>query len=347
MERTMLVSRAGLIRGLAVGAAALPFAARGAAPVRAGKFQPDLKGAGVKPWTSVPVLGASPLRFVVIGDHTGLARPGVFEQGLRQASWLQPDFILSVGDLIEGYTQDRAEIARQWAAVDHAIAATGLPFVHTPGNHDVDNAETLDAWRERRGASYYSFTFKGALFIVMNTEDTPTPMTDKQAKHFYSMVDMMKADPDKAEKTIADYIKNKAANHNEYAALDAVNFGDRQIAFLGDTLARNAHVRWTFVVFHKPAWKMEDKYFPRIRALLKGRNYTVFAGHTHYFTHEVIDGADYINMGTTGGIRAHDGPGTMDHVMLVTLGAEGPIFANQRLNGLMDVTGATGQVRAY
>ena len=33
--------------------------------------------------------------------------------------------------------------------------------------------------------------------------------------------------------------------------------------------------------------------------------------------------------------------------MLVTLGAGGPVFANQRLNALMDVNGQTGQVRAY
>ena len=37
----------------------------------------------------------------------------------------------------------------------------------------------------------------------------------------------------------------------------------------------------------------------------------------------------------------------MDHTMLVTMGPEGPSFANTRLNGLMDVTGQTGQVRAY
>jgi hypothetical protein len=37
----------------------------------------------------------------------------------------------------------------------------------------------------------------------------------------------------------------------------------------------------------------------------------------------------------------------MDHTMLVTLTADGPAFANTRLNGLMDVAGVSGQVRAY
>ena len=77
------------------------------------------------------------------------------------------------------------------------------------------------------------------------------------------------------------------------------------------------------------------------------RPHTVFAGHTHCFTHETFDGHDYINMATTGGIRQRNGPGTMDHMMLVSLTPAGPVYANTRFNGLMDVAGETGQVRAY
>jgi hypothetical protein len=61
----------------------------------------------------------------------------------------------------------------------------------------------------------------------------------------------------------------------------------------------------------------------------------------------VFDGNDYINIASTGGVRHKNGPGTMDHTMVVTLGPDGPIYANTRLNGLMDVAGETGQVRAY
>jgi hypothetical protein len=73
----------------------------------------------------------------------------------------------------------------------------------------------------------------------------------------------------------------------------------------------------------------------------------VFSGHTHYFTHEVLDGHDYINMSVTGGVRHRDGAGTMDHVMLVSLTPQGPVYANTRLSGLMDIAGDTGQTRAY
>jgi UDP-2,3-diacylglucosamine pyrophosphatase LpxH len=330
------------------GAALLPASALAASEplsLDGAPFSPDFRPDGPKPWTSAPNK-AGPLRFAVIGDNTGIARPGIFDRGLQQISWLQPDFILSVGDLIEGYTEDRTEIARQWNAIETSVAKAGVPFIYTPGNHDMDNAETLDAWRERRGPGYYSFTYKGALFIILNTEDTPTPMPAKMASQIYGLIDLMKVDPEKADKTIVDYLGSGGSiSKGEYSALEVVHYGDRQLAFVRDTLAKHPNVRWTFVITHKPAWKMEGNSFAPIQAMMKGRPYTVFAGHTHYFTHEVFDGADYINMGTTGGIRQQMGPGTMDHTVLVTLAKDGPTFANLRLSGLMDAAGQTGQGR--
>lgn len=353
----MEISRSRFIRGLGAASLVLPAAAL-ANPGTAGSeaFTPDLSVKGAAPWTAKPGTGPSPLRFVVFGDRTGLARPGVFEQALRQVRLLQPDFILSVGDLIEGYTEDRAEIERQWTEVDSAIAQTGIPFIHTPGNHDIDNAATLEAWQSRRGPSYYSFTYKGALFIVLSTEDTPRPMPEKLARQFNALVAAMKADPQKTQKAIIDHLAAGNSNASEYAVLDGASFGDPQIAFVRDTLKRHAHARWTFVVMHKPAWKKEFNCFADIQTLLHGRPHTVLAGHTHYFTHETIDGADYINMATKGGIfnMASEngtplrlGPGTMDHVLLVSLQPEGPAIANLRLSGLMDATGQTGQTLLY
>jgi hypothetical protein len=110
----MIVSRAGLIRGLAAGTLALPFAASAKVAAAGDRFRADLPQAGARPWTALPALGSSPLRFAVIGDHTGLARPGVFEQGLRQVSWLQPDFILSV-DVLEAWEAQHGRIpAGSW-----------------------------------------------------------------------------------------------------------------------------------------------------------------------------------------------------------------------------------------
>lgn len=353
----MDISRARFVRGLGAAALLLPTAALakpGTAP--SDVFTPDFAADGTVPWTAKPGTGPSPLRFVVIGDRTGLARPGVFEQALKQVRLLQPDFIVSVGDIIEGYTDDPAEIERQWTEVDSAIAQTGIPFIHTPGNHDIDNAPTLDAWERRRGPRYYSFTYKGALFVILNTENTPRPMPEKLAQQFNALVAAMKADPQKTQKAIIDRLASGTSNASAYASLEDASFGDKQVAFVRDTLKRHAHVRWTFVVMHKPAWKKEFHCFADIQTLLQGRPHTVLAGHTHYFTHEIIDGADYINMATTGGIfnmATENGtplrlsPGTMDHVLLVNLQPEGPAIANLRLSGLMDAAGRTEQTLLY
>jgi len=355
----MIVSRAGFIKGL-IATAALPATGALAATAKQGGeglFLPDAAPEGVKPWAGAPKAGAGPLRFVVIGDNTGLARPGVFDQAMSQISWLQPDLVVSVGDLIEGYTEDKALIAGQWEAVEKSAAKLGCPFVSIPGNHDTNTPETVAAWSARRGAGYYAFTFKGALFLMLNTEDPALPMPAKMAAQFYEMVGVMKNDPDKAEKMVVEFIGSayksaggSANPQSEYAGAGGLNearFSDKQLAFVRDTLARHANVRWTFVIMHKPAWKTPTPALAKIQAMLGDRPYTVFAGHTHYFTHDVLDGRDYINMGMTGGIRHQNGPGAMDHAMLVTLGPTGPFYANTRLSGLMDVAGQSGQTRVY
>src|SRR5476649_614826 len=88
-KHAMLISRAGFMRGL-IASTALPLTAR-AAPGHiddTGAFSPDNHIDGAKPWTGMPHTGAAALRFAVIGDNTGLARPGVFDQAMQQISWL-------------------------------------------------------------------------------------------------------------------------------------------------------------------------------------------------------------------------------------------------------------------
>jgi hypothetical protein len=344
----MDVSRANFLKGL-IAAAALPATAKAAAgaPPDLG-FRPDAAGP-VNPWSRAPEASAGPLRFVVIGDNTGLARPGVFAQALKQIGWMKPDFILSVGDLIEGYTDDQAEIAAQWDAIEHVIAEAGCPFLYAPGNHDYHSPAAVAAWKERRGAEYYAFTYKNALFLVLSTEDPPMPMPPKMAEQFYQMVTLMKQDPEKVEAIIAKALGDDASGQKQSYGkdLESARIGDAQLAWIKETLARHTHVQWTFVILHKPAWKMATPAFAKIQAMLGSRPYSVFAGHTHYFGHDQLDGRDHINLATTGGIKQRTGPGTMDHAILVTLEPDGPSYANTRLSGLMDVDAETGQKRLY
>ena len=70
---------------------------------------------GAKPFTSLDVNnGAKNFQFAIVSDRTGGHRPGIFLDGVRKLNLLQPEFVMSVGDLIEGYTTDKAEIDRHW-----------------------------------------------------------------------------------------------------------------------------------------------------------------------------------------------------------------------------------------
>jgi UDP-2,3-diacylglucosamine pyrophosphatase LpxH len=341
----MRISRSELLRAMLASAVMLPTATY-AATTEEGAFSPDDPMERAHPWSSVPNVGGRPLGFTVIGDNTAYARPGVFDQAMVQVSWLRPDFVLSVGDLIEGYHDDPAVIAKQWEDVERSIAKLLCPFVYCVGNHDLNNPATVEAWRQRRGPIYYSFAYKNALFLMLCTEDPPLALPAKTIPAYYSMVEVMNSDPEKAMRDMNSFIASpEILSAREIA--NVVNISDRQVAWVRDILARHPNPQWTFVVMHKPGWKTQDNQFAKIQAMLADRPHTVIAGHTHYFTHEVIDGHDYINMATCGGIRQRPGPGSIDHIINVTLTQNGPLYANIRLTGLMNLAGESGQTLAY
>src|SRR5471030_2384281 len=116
----MDISRNALLRGMLASAVLLPSAALAADET--GAFASDVASEGAFPGTTAPGLAGRPLGFTVIGDNTAFGRPGVFDQAMVQVSWLRPDFVLSVGDLIEGYHEDRNVIATQWNDAERSIA---------------------------------------------------------------------------------------------------------------------------------------------------------------------------------------------------------------------------------
>lgn len=72
-------------------------------------------------------------RFAVAADRTGGERPEVFRRGLERIREYGPDFIVSVGDLIDGYTTDRAHANRQWDEFLSLSGRFGMPFFYVPG----------------------------------------------------------------------------------------------------------------------------------------------------------------------------------------------------------------------
>ena len=278
-------------------------------PIDAGTSEP------ARPWTSLAANDAAEkFHFVIVGDRTGGARPGVFPSAIPKVNLLEPAFVVSIGDLIEGYTEDQAQLDREWDEFEGFIANLDAPFFYVAGNHDMNNAVMAEAWRARFGPSYYRFVYKDVLFLVLNSE-------------LFGMV----SDP-------------QAPVPGPWTQAD-------QLAFIERTLAEHADAAWTIVLLHQPLWDYSGGPrgdWPRVEALLGERQYTVFAGHFHRYVKQVRNDRKFITLATTGGGSSLRGDvyGEFDHVVWVTMTAAGPRLANLMLDGIRGEDLVTATSRA-
>ena len=286
---------------------------------------------GTGPWTSLQALdSAARFHFVVVTDRTGGHRDGVFQQAMDKVDLMQPAFVMSVGDLIEGYTDDRAQLEREWDEIDAMAESLDAPFFYTPGNHDYSNQTMAEMWAERYGPDYYALTYKGALFVVLNSA-----LFDRTG--------------------VGGHGQRRGDWADEQAA---------QMAWLEKTLTAHDDVRWTFLFMHRPYWQRpykrpdddeaavsatgpwprhegEPEDWTRVRALLDDRHYTAFAGHMHVYDYQDASNGphshDHIALATTGGVSNLRGVdyGEFDHFVWVTMTEDGPVIANLLLNGVL------------
>jgi hypothetical protein len=274
-------------------------------------------------------------QFAIVSDRTGGHRPGVFASAMEQVNRLQPEFVMCVGDLIEGYTEDRDRLTEEWREVDELIDRLDMPFFYTVGNHDIGNNVMRDLWRERNGSEYYAFVYKDVLFISLSTEDPPILLPPDIIARQARLERMMNEDPE----SVTRMLEERGMGAGPPALPGEVAISDAQVAYVDRVLREHQNVRWTLVFMHKPAWKYDSTQFERIEQLLADRPFTVVAGHEHYYDHSRRNGRDYIALGTTGGVWLSTGPGSFDHVTWVTLTDDGPVIANIRLDGLLDERG--------
>ncbi len=106
--------------------------------------------------------------FVVLGDRTGSARDNVFQRIIHEAARFQPDFVLGVGDLIEGYEDDPARVNAEWDHVLGIIKTIDRPFYTAPGNHDIFSPESESLFIQRVGKTRWSLQYANALFVFVD-----------------------------------------------------------------------------------------------------------------------------------------------------------------------------------
>ncbi|WP_282150750.1 metallophosphoesterase family protein [Ruegeria atlantica] len=295
-------------------------------------FEHAVKGSAV-PWTHTEFDASSDkFSFAIHSDLTGGERPRIFETAMAQLALLRPEFVISVGDLIEG-GGNREELIAEWESFDSRARIVGAPLFYVGGNHDLSSELERTVWKERYGPHYYHFRYRDVLFLVLDSEDMTFDRREEIASARAEAVEIYKTDgPEAFAET--PYAKSPERTSGAISTMQADHFVQ--------AIEANPDVQHTFVFVHKPVWLRESGTpFFDIESALTDRSYTVFNGHEHIYIHRERLGRDYIQLATTGGEQFPDKGLSEDHLTLVTVSGDRVDIVNLMLAGIRDKFGAT------
>ena len=262
----------------------------------------ELQVEAKNPWTSLELNNQTRnFQFAIVTDRTGGRRPGIFTKAVNKLNLMQPEFVLSVGDLIEGYSDDKGMWALEWSEFEANVKRLEMPFFFVPGNHDISNLGMQANWQRKFGRTYYEFRYQDVLFLALSTEEIP-------GTNPYSFGEEQ-----------PKWVKRVLDQHKD--ARWTFVFMHKPAWLVSPE--EQAKAFWT----------------PIEAALLEGdRNYTVFAGHVHNYARFERHGRDYIMLATTGGGSKLRGKevGEFDHFTWVTMKGDRPVIANLMLDGIED-----------
>jgi 3',5'-cyclic AMP phosphodiesterase CpdA len=253
----------------------------------------------VNPWLNLDTpTETESFQFAIVGDRVGGAREGVFERAVDRLNLLRPDFIMTVGDLVEGRMPDEQfagpeVLESRWSYMVSLLQTLQAPVFLVPGNNELATPVGAVLWASKFGRTYYEFRYRDVLFVVLNSEDPPRTQNG--------------------------------------------HLGNEQLVWLERTLADNGDARWTLVFVHRPMWLYpEHASWTTVQGLLKGRKHTVFAGHHHRYSRTEHDGSVYYGFSVTGGSHPplSSDRDSFDHLMWVTMAEHGPVVANLPLDGI-------------
>jgi len=133
---------------------------------------------------NAPAPAAPRARFAILGDRTGGHVAGLYEEAVAEVARLQPDFVLTVGDQIEGYTEDTATLVNQWQEYFSIINPLSAPVYLTPGNHDITTDGMLPMFRRFVGEPYHSFDIGNLHFVILDNSrwESSAQLPDDQLK---------------------------------------------------------------------------------------------------------------------------------------------------------------------
>ena len=264
-----------------------------------------------EPWTGKPILDdPQEFHFAIVPDRMGGERPDVFKKAMQSLNLLRPEFVVSVGDLVQGVysaADGVKEARRQQKDLRDHLDLLDMRFYPVVGNHDINlgwpqNRAAHDAskqvWQETYGTNtYYDFMHKGCHFVCLDSMD----------------------------------------GRDGRVPLQGIT--DGQYAWARKAIADHADARWTFIFMHMPLDWCSDKWLAFERDI-GALNYTVFCGDWHNHVKAVRHGKNYYMIGTAGGVRDYSATGDdlrygiLDSVTWVTVTKKGPVVSNIALSGI-------------
>lgn len=273
---------------------------------------PDLKierPTGAKPWTNRNINDKpGQFQFAIVTDRTGGHRPGVFEDGVKKLNLLQPELVMSVGDLIEGYTTDTVELKRQWDEFCSFVDQLEMPFFFVPGNHDITNPVMEKVWEKRFGLKHYSFVYKDVLFMALNSED----QARGSGRGSISAPQL-------------EWIRKTLDQH-------------QQVKWTFLFMHQPLWVQQTDPV----------KWFDVEKLLANRKHTVFVGHHHQYVKYERNNSRYYILATTGGSSALRGPQfGEFDHFVWVTMTDQGPIFANLQLEGIFDDAPHTEEIQKF
>lgn len=266
--------------------------------------------------------------FAVFGDRTGGPPEGVnvLADAVRDTNLVEPDMVMTVGDLIQGYNGREEWLVqmREYKAIMNKLLC---PWFPTSGNHDIywrplDDPDRPAGQHESDyethfGPLWYSFTHKNCNFIVLFSDE---------------------GNPETGEKTF-----NKPASQK---------ISPEQFAFLKEALARGKDCDHQFLFLHHPRWLgggYGNEWADKVHPLLKeaGNVTAVFAGHIHHMRYDPQDGIEYVTLATVGGEQSGIAPqaGFLHHWNLVTVRKNQVAMAAFPVGSAMNVREITGKLQ--